>query len=125
MTNLIIALLLQNTYLINYDIYQCTKPYYGITNIVIINNKKRILTSDEQNPIAELMFKNNLWDQAFILSIAGNILITQLPIDDYIKIIMLDLINISECYVLLGMGNNDKYNIRNLKFKSLIYFYQF
>lgn len=130
MTNLIITLLIQNAALINYDMNICTKPHYNKTYVYTNISGIHTVTGSEYNGVAELFFKNDLWTEAYLLSIAGNVIISQLPINDMAKIIGLNIINLAECYTLYSMDCNRvwirKYiNIPQIEFKSVLYYYQF
>lgn len=72
MTNIILAMLIQSSYLIHYDIYALTKPNY-IRNY---QYKGIQYDSTEFNPIANLFFRNDLWDLGYTLALGANIAAT-------------------------------------------------
>lgn len=58
----------QSAALIYKDIYECTKP--SLYKVLSINGIEYQV--GEKNPVADLFFKNNLWDLAFVCANAFN-----------------------------------------------------
>ncbi len=112
-TNIILAMLIQNATLIHADLLQ-TK--YGLT----------ILGLTEYNPIANEFFKNNQWDSCYFLSVAGNITGAYLLsfLDDSLGSSQrfLTIISIAEIIVI---GGNDQYTKSGIKFQTIVYAKEF
>ena len=75
-TNILLAMLLQNSFVIHYDIFTMTYPGITQTNISTSSGKGYVMETShvnyEVNPIANIFWQNGAWNEGYVLAVIAN-----------------------------------------------------